>query len=209
MVALGYQFEKGYGVNQDAGRAFQLYEHAAGLGSPDGMFNLFRLYTTGKGVTADPRKARAWLEKAAAAGSAEAQKELAVIARGTYEAPGRDLAAAAFAAYGKKDYATSVGLYRQAAELGNTDAAVALGQHYAQGLGVARDLQEALSSPASPRKRATLLARPSLAVPMKMARVCRRTGPKCAAGARKPSPSTIPSGSTAWAGCINSAWRCR
>lgn len=143
MVALGYQVEKGQGVGQNAGRAFQLYERAAGLGSPDAMFNVFRLSMTGKGVEADPAKARVWLEKAAAAGSVDAKKELALIGRGAYEAPGKDLAAAAFEAYGRKDYSTSARLYRQAADLGNADAAVALGQHYAQGLGVLRDPKEA------------------------------------------------------------------
>jgi len=143
MVALAYQLEKGHGVAPDAGKAFQLYERAAGLGSPDAMFNLFRAYTTGKVVKADPDKARAWLDKAAAAGSVDARKELAVIARGAREAPGRDLVTAAYTAYGRKDYATSARLYREAADLGNADAAAVLGQHYAQGLGVAQDLKEA------------------------------------------------------------------
>ncbi|MDR4494194.1 MAG: tetratricopeptide repeat protein [Nitrospirales bacterium] len=143
MVALAYQFEKGHGVAADVQKAWQLYERAAKLGAADGMFNLYRLYTTGKGVKIDNTKARNWLEKAAAAGSMDAKKELALIARGACEAPGGDLAISAFAAYGKKDYATSLRLYRQASDLGNTDATVALGQHYAQGLGVERDLKEA------------------------------------------------------------------
>lgn len=143
MVGLAYQLEKGHGVDPDPKRAFQLYERAAGLGSPDAMFNLFRAYTTGKVVKADPGKAGAWLDKAAAAGSVDAKKELAVIARGAYDAPGRDLAVAAYAAYGKKDYATSARLYREASDLGNADATAVLGQHYAQGLGVAKDLKEA------------------------------------------------------------------
>lgn len=143
MVLLGYQTEKGQGVAPDLARAFQLYERAAGLGSADGMFNIYRGYVTGKGVKADPAKAQAWLEKAAAAGSVDARKELAVIARGAHDAPGRDLETAAYAAYGKKDYATSARLYREAAALGNADATAVLGQHYAQGLGVTRDQKEA------------------------------------------------------------------
>jgi TPR repeat protein len=143
MVGLGYQLEKGHGVRTDVDRAFRLYERAAGLGSADGMFNLYRLYTTGRGVKADPAKARAWLDRAAAAGSVDARKELAIIARGAREAPGRELVVAAFAAYQKKDYATSLRLYREASDLGNADATVALGQHYAQGLGVGPDLTEA------------------------------------------------------------------
>lgn len=143
MVALGYQSEKGQGVEANVGRAVELYERAAKLGSSDGMFNLYRLYTTGKGVNIDSEKARTWLEKAAAAGSIDAKKELAKIGRGGYDRPGQAPETAAFVAYGKKDYATSFRLYRQASELGNINATVVLGQHYAQGLGVAKDPKEA------------------------------------------------------------------
>lgn len=62
----------------------------------------------------------------------------------------------------KEDYATSARLYREAADLGNTDAVAALGQHYVQGLGVARDLKEAARvSSASPPTRGAPPARPS------------------------------------------------
>lgn len=143
MVALGYQFEKGQGVEANVGKAFDLYQRAAERGSSDAMLNVFRLYTIGKGVKADSEQARKWLEKAAAAGSVDAKKELAAMARGNYKRPGQDLENAAFAAYGKKDYATSLRLYRQASDLGNMDAMVVLGQHYAQGLGVTKDPKEA------------------------------------------------------------------
>lgn len=143
MVALAYLYEKGHGVEANAGKAFDLYARAAGLGSSDAMFNLFRLYTTGKGVKGDETQARKWLEKAAAAGSIDAKKELARVGRGDYGRPGQDLEAAAFAANSKKDYVSSARLYRQAADLGNVDATVALGQHYAQGLGVSKDQKEA------------------------------------------------------------------
>ncbi len=143
MVALAYQYEKGHGVEADAGKAFDLYRRAAEQGSPDAMFNVFRLYTTGKGVKADAQQAKQWLDKAAAAGSIDAKKELMKTARGTYQRPGQDMENAAFAAFTKKDYATSVRLYRQAGDLGNTAATVALGRHYHQGLGVAKDPKEA------------------------------------------------------------------
>lgn len=143
MVALAYQFEKGQGVDGSVGKAFELYERAAKLGSFDGMFNMYRLYTTGKGVKADPEKARTWLEKAAAAGSVDAKKELAKIGRGAYDRSGQDIEAAAYKAFTRKDYAASVRLYRQAVDLGNADAAVVLGQHYAQGLGVSKDFAAA------------------------------------------------------------------
>jgi TPR repeat protein len=143
MVALAYQYEKGHGVDADAGKSFDLYQRAAGLGSSDAMFNVFRLYTMGKGVKADSDQARKWLEKAAAAGSIDAKKELAKIGRGDYTRSGQEIENAAYAAYTKKDYANSVRLYRQASNLGNMAATVVLGQHYAQGLGVSKDLKEA------------------------------------------------------------------
>jgi TPR repeat protein len=143
MLALAYQYEKEQGVTLHMERAFELYERAAKLGSADAMFNIARLYATGKGVKVDVATSRAWLEKAAAAGNVEAKKDLAGFAQGAYEAPGKDLTTAAFAAYGKKDYATSARLYRRASDLGNMDATVALGQHYSQGLGLSKDLKEA------------------------------------------------------------------
>lgn len=143
MVALAYQLERGQGVQANLARAFELNQRAAALGSADGMFGVFRFYTTGKEVKADPEKARLWLDRAAQAGSDDAKKELAKLGRGAYEAPARNLENAAFVAFGKKDYATSARLYKQAADLGNVEATVALGQHYAQGLGVTKNFVEA------------------------------------------------------------------
>jgi len=143
MVALAYQYEKGQGVEADADKAFGLYRRAAERGSPDAMFNVFRLYTTGKGVKADSQQARKWLEKAAAAGSIDAKKELMEVSRGDDSRPGQDAENAAYAAYSKKDYATSARSYRQASDHGNLAATVVLGQDYAQGLGVGKDLKEA------------------------------------------------------------------
>jgi TPR repeat protein len=145
MVALAYMYEQGHGGDRDPSKAVALYRRAAELGSPDGMFNLFRAYTTGRGVgRPDAAQARAWLDQAAAAGSLDAKKELARIAPGEYDQRGGDLAVAAFAAYGRKDYVTSAQLYRQAADLGHTNAMVALGVHYRQGLGVGQDLTVAV-----------------------------------------------------------------
>lgn len=63
--------------------------------------------------------------------------------RSAYDRPGQDQEAAAYQAFRRKDYASSARLYGQAAELGNSHAVVALGQHCAQGLGVSKDLEEA------------------------------------------------------------------
>jgi TPR repeat protein len=143
MVLLAYQYEKGQGLEVNVGKAFDLYQRAAERGSSDAMFNVFRLYTTGKGVKADSEQARKWLEKAAAAGSIDAKKELMQTARGTYQRPRQDIENAAYPAFTKKDYATSARLYRQASDLGNMAATVALGQHYHQGLGIKQDDAEA------------------------------------------------------------------
>jgi TPR repeat protein len=197
MVALGYQYEKGYGVGVDAGKAFELYQRAAERGSPDAMFNVFRLYTTGKGVKADAGQARKWLEKAAAAGSIDAKKELMEVNGGDDSRPGQDAENAAYAAYSKKDYATSARLYRQASDQGNMDAMVALGQLYRQGFGVAKDMKEAARLFRIAAEKAIPLARPSLGWPMRAARAWRKTGRKCAACANNLLPNTTSSGSTA------------
>jgi hypothetical protein len=144
MIALGYQYERGEGVAPDPPRAVELYRRAAEAGSSDGMFLLARTYTSGKGVArADPAQARAWLERAAAAGNLEAKASLAQQSFGANRQPGQETAAAAYAAVGRKDYAQSAALYRRAAEQGNTNAMVALGTHYRQGLGVSVDPNEA------------------------------------------------------------------
>jgi len=143
MIALGYQLERGQGVAQDMARAVELYRRAANAGSSDGMFLLARAYTSGKGVgRADPAQARAWLERAAAAGNLEAKASLTQQAFGANKQPGQESADAAYAAFGRKDYAQSAALYRRAAEQGNTYAMVSLGTHHRQGLGVALGLNE-------------------------------------------------------------------
>ena len=54
-----------------------LYEKAAAAGNPDAMINLGVLSADGKGVPQDAAQARAWYEKAAAAGSSIARERLA------------------------------------------------------------------------------------------------------------------------------------
>jgi uncharacterized protein len=143
MVALAYMMEQGHGGPKDLMQAVAFYRLAAERGSADGMFNLYRAYVTGKGVPrADGPIARSWLDQAAAAGSLDARKELARLARGAYDQRGGDVAEKAFAAFQRKDYATSAGLYRQAAEMGHTNAMVSLGTQYRQGLGVPKDFKE-------------------------------------------------------------------
>ena len=147
MVELGLLYANGTGVAKDQDQARKLFERAAAGGNPRGATSLAALFTGG-GTPSDPVEARAMLEKAADANSAEAQFQLGVMyAEGT-GGPKDDGAARAlfekaaaqghaqaldwagnFAENGRggpanKDAAKTY--YQQAAALGNDDAKAAL-----------------------------------------------------------------------------------
>ena len=147
MVELGLLYANGTGVAKDQDQARKLFERAAAGGNPRGATSLAALFTGG-GTPSDPVEARAMLEKAADANSAEAQFQLGVMyAEGT-GGPKDDGAARAlfekaaaqghaqaldwagnFAENGRggpanKDAAKT--FYQQAAALGNDDAKAAL-----------------------------------------------------------------------------------
>jgi uncharacterized protein len=147
MVELGLLYANGTGVAKDQDQARKLFERAAAGGNPRGATSLASLSASG-GTPSDPIDARAMLEKAAEANSAEAQFQLGVMyAEGT-GGPKDDGAARAlfekaaaqghvqaldwagnFAENGRggpanKDAAKAY--YQQAAALGNDDAKAAL-----------------------------------------------------------------------------------
>jgi uncharacterized protein len=145
MVELGLLLANGSGgVAKDDAQARQLFERAAAAGNPRGAANL-----AGNGVLpSDPNEARAMLQKAAEANSAEAQFQLGVMyaegtggpkddvaARGQFEkaaAQGHAEALDWLGAFvlsgrgGPQDTAAAKGYYEKAAALGNEDAKAAL-----------------------------------------------------------------------------------
>ena len=154
---LGNLYRDGKGVPQNAYIARDWQEKAAAQGDRDAMYALGSLYRQGAlGISGDGQHALAfyWLEQAAMRGHPQAQAELAgLYARG--EGVVRDPAiaakwqrAAATAQTGTENTdnsdLTAIEQTEQAAMHGDTQAQVALANHYAHGDGIARDEEAAL-----------------------------------------------------------------
>lgn len=154
---LGNLYRDGKGVPQNAYIARDWQEKAAAQGDRDAMYALGSLYQQGAlGISGNGQHALAfyWLEQAAMRGHPQAQAELAgLYARG--EGVARDPAiaakwqrAAATAQTGAENTdnsdLTAIEQTEQAAMHGDTQAQVALANHYALGDGIARDVEAAL-----------------------------------------------------------------
>lgn len=154
---LGNLYRDGKGVPQNAYIARDWQEKAAAQGDRDAMYALGSLYRQGAlGISGDGQHALAfyWLEQAAMRGHPQAQAELAgLYARG--EGVVRDPAiaakwqrAAATAQTGTENTdnsdLTAIEQTEQAAMHGDTQAQIALANHYAHGDGIARDEEAAL-----------------------------------------------------------------
>lgn len=77
IYSLGYLHYKGFGFSQDYAKAIQLFELAAEKRSAVAMYMLGLCYRNGYGVTIDTEKAKYWLNKSAALGFKNSEKELA------------------------------------------------------------------------------------------------------------------------------------
>ncbi len=76
LYSLGYLHYKGFGFPQDYAQAIQLFELAAEKRSATAMYMLGLCYRNGYGVTIDTEKAKFWLNKSAALGFKDSEKEL-------------------------------------------------------------------------------------------------------------------------------------
>ncbi len=127
VTALGGLYQRGDGVARDPAEALALYEDAAGKGDPLAMNNLGRLYRDGDGVPKDHDKAVDWFLKAAAHGHTFAYNNLGYM----------------LAQEGQGDRA--IVLFRASAEAGDIYGYNNLGYAYENGVGVPRDMQQAIS----------------------------------------------------------------
>jgi TPR repeat protein len=123
MTLVGELYRDGLGLPRNPQEAVRWYKLAADRGDPPGAFALALSYLRGFGVKQDAQAAVPWLELAAVAGHPGAVYNLGMLAL-QGERP---------------DHAKAASLFRRAAELGNSEAAYALGLQYRQGLGVTRD----------------------------------------------------------------------
>lgn len=97
---LGFMYERGEGATKDAEQSLRWFREAATRGNAealarltklagdadsDAQFVLGSMYATGRGVEKNPEAARKWLAKAAKAGHAKSQYNLAVLLEGAGE----------------------------------------------------------------------------------------------------------------------------
>src|SRR5690606_4322672 len=105
---------------------------------PQAHYMLGLAYAEGEGVEPDLPTAREWLRKAADLGHKDAANALTE-ARYAIE-PGAAEFAEGDALRQSGDHAGALPLFKQAATLGHTQAAYAVGEAYLDGKGVAQDL---------------------------------------------------------------------
>jgi TPR repeat protein len=127
VTALGGLYQRGDGVARDPTEAVALYEQAAAKDDPLAMNNLGRVYRDGDGVPKDRDKAVDWFLKAAAHGQTFAYNNLGYM----------------LAQEGKGDRA--IVLFRASAEAGDIYGYNNMGWAYENGVGVTRDMHQAIS----------------------------------------------------------------
>ncbi len=122
---LGVLYTRGWGVEQDLGKAFGLFREAADKGLRAAENNLGELYMRGLGVEQDYGKAFEWCMKAAKKGDADAQNNLGVMYA---EGLGVD-----------QDFASAMAWFQKSAKQGNVEAQANVGHLFRTGDGVGRD----------------------------------------------------------------------
>ncbi len=123
-------YSSGLGVSRDLREAASWYKLAAVSGDRSAQFAYATMLLDGKTSDSDPAIARRFLEQSAGAGHARAKFNLAQLIVGDNP--------------NLRGFTKALPLYREAAELGVSDAYYALSQYYLNGLGnVSADPQQA------------------------------------------------------------------
>jgi eukaryotic-like serine/threonine-protein kinase len=128
--AIGWFYDRGFGVERDEEKAASWYRKAAEQGHRSAQLNLATMYEYGSGVAQSDEEAFSWYRKAGDQDDAEAQNRI-----GVYYAQGQGT---------PKDDTAAVLWYVKAAKQGYAKALKNLGDMYATGRGVRRDEREAL-----------------------------------------------------------------
>ncbi len=129
-INLGTMYERGLAVDQDYGKAVDLYRKAADQGNAVAQCNLGVCYEHSNGVKKDPTEAAKWFRKAADQEYTDAQYNLGVCYQN-----GNGV---------KQDPTEAVKWFRKAADLGNAYAQYNLGVCYEHSNGVKQDPTEAV-----------------------------------------------------------------
>ena len=161
---MGQNYEAGRGVSQSPDKAVDWYRMAADQGHSEAQYKLGHCFYEGLGVQQSYDDAVIWFRKAADQGNAEAQFELGVCysyglgvqqsdeqaskwfrqARNQgYTVPELDFKLPGSQVHENSDDSSNVGQCRMAANLGNADAQLVLGEHYENGQGVPQSYDDA------------------------------------------------------------------
>lgn len=132
---LALLFLKGDGKPLNAHRAFGHMRYAAEQGVISAQYDLGTLFAAGHGTEPNAFEAALWIGKAAAQGHAEAQVDYAVILAKDHDLPAEQKLGLRKQAFG---------LLQSAAEKGLPVAQNRLAQSYANGVGVEKNIAEAL-----------------------------------------------------------------
>ncbi len=130
IATLGWMYETGTGVDENAGKAASLYQTAVTKGDAFGQWRLGVMIDEGKTAGSDTQ-AVALFREAVAGKSAGATASLGVM-----YATGRGV---------ERDYEAAMRYYQAAARMGSAHGLEGIGVLYANGQGVARDMEEALA----------------------------------------------------------------
>lgn len=129
LVALGDQYAKGKGVQQDERKAAEYYAMGAQLGDPTGQLRFGEALVYGRGIGVDRARGVTLLEAAVKGGSSAAMVSLGdIITRGLA---------------GSSDSQRAIGFYERAAAEGQAVALVKLGALYETGALVKKDSAKA------------------------------------------------------------------
>lgn len=165
LYILGWNYQKGIGVEKDYSKALYYYKQAADMGNGDAYAGIGYAFANDLGIGKNTEKAIDFYKQGAKLGSARAMNNLgsayncglgvqknpceAVVwfekaASLNYELGIMNLADCYYNGEGvSRDYSKALVLYKKAAELGNSGAMNRIGFCYDQGLGVEKDLREA------------------------------------------------------------------
>lgn len=131
--ALGFFYSTGRGgITRDDGKAFELFQIGADLGSQAAKVNLARFYLEGRGVHADRGKGLFWMEAAASKGSVDAHAALAEI-----------YFLGLYCGDSKPDFAKALPHVEASSKAGNSSATNMLGVLFREGQAVPKDAKRA------------------------------------------------------------------
>jgi len=122
---LGILYTRGWGVEQDLGKALDLFKDAAREGLRAAENNLGELYMRGLGVEQDYARAFRWCMKAAKKGDSDAQNNVGVM-----YAEGLGV---------EQDFTAAMTWFQKSARQGNVEAQANIGHLFRTGDGVGRD----------------------------------------------------------------------